>query len=169
MASMSSSILASASHVIPGVPEPTSLAFPDWIKAANSVTAWMIFVLYAGPVASLFPARQERLVKRGMVLYERLRIARKTLYAPLVALNNVANLMRESPEVQRIANCIFFFKMQPDLNRMFREEPDAARILKGRPDIIEILTNAGIVLPNLDDFIPPEAAEGGAGVPSSQG
>ena len=47
-------LLASSARVIPGIPEPSLLKFPDWIKASTSITAWMIFVLYAGPVASLF-------------------------------------------------------------------------------------------------------------------
>jgi hypothetical protein len=154
-------LLASSARVIPGIPESNSLRFPDWIKVATSITAWMIFVLYAGPVASLFPVLQDRFVKQTSNLYGRLRIARKTLYAPVYHLNNLVQLMRDHPEAQSLVNCIFFFKMQPDLNRLFRDEPDAVRLLKERPDLVKILVDAGITIPNLDEFIPTEAADNG--------
>ena len=154
-------LLASSARVIPGIPEPNSLKFPDWIKVSTSITAWMIFVLYAGPVASLFPVLQDRFVKQTSNLYGRLRIARKTLYGPLYPLHKLFQFMRDNPEAAPYVNCIFFFKMQPDLSRLFRDEPDAARMLRERPDLIEILAGAGIKIPNLDEFVPTKTVDDG--------
>jgi hypothetical protein len=157
LTSMAPSILESSARVIPGIPEPNLPKFPDWIKVATSITAWMIFVLYAGPVASLFPVLQDRFVKQTSDLYGRLRVARRTLYAPAYHLNILVQQMREHPELQALINCIFYFKVHPDLNKLFRDEPDSARILKERPDLVKILVDAGIAIPNLDEFIPTEA------------
>jgi hypothetical protein len=155
MANVTDSMLASASRVIPGVPEPTSLSYPDWVKAATSITAWLVFVLYAGPAASLFPLLQERYVKETANLYKRLRIARKTLYEPVHRLDTVVRMLREHPELQSFVNMVIFFKLQPDLNQLFQAEPDAARILSERPDLVQVLANAGVTLPKLEDFLPP--------------
>lgn len=154
-------LLASSARVIPGVPEPSLLKFPDWIKASTSITAWMIFVLYAGPVASLFPVLQDRFVKQTSNLYGRLRIARKILYGPVYPLHKLVQVMRDHPEAAPYVNGIFFFRMQPDLNRLFRDEPDAARMLRERPDLIEILVGAGIKIPNLDEFVPTKTVDDG--------
>ena len=159
MPNVGASLLASASRVIPGVPEPNKLVYPDWIKAAASITAWMVFVLYAGPVASLFPVLQERFIKETSMLYVRLRIARKALYAPIFHLNIAVSILRDNPEAQGLLNFLFFFKMQSDLNLLFSEEPNAARILSERPDLVRILNNAGITLPSLEQFFPPHATE----------
>jgi hypothetical protein len=60
---LSDALLASASHVIPGVPDPEGIKVGAGIQAGTSLTAWALFVLYAGPVASMFPMFQEKYIK----------------------------------------------------------------------------------------------------------
>jgi len=78
--SLRDAMLASASHVIPGVPDAETTKVSVGIQAGISLTAWAIFVLYAGPVASMFPMLQERYIKQVREHYETLRIARGLLY-----------------------------------------------------------------------------------------
>ena len=125
------------------------------------MTAWLIFVLYAGPVASLFPSLQERYIKETAKLYTRLRLSRTALYGPLNHLDNVVRLLSEKPELQSLVNLVLFLKLQPDLKQLFRDEPDYPRILKERPDLVQILTGTGLVLPNLDDYLAPSPPSDG--------
>ena len=69
--------------------------------------------------------------------------------------------MRDHPEAAPYVNGILFFRLQPDLSRLFRDEPDAARMLRERPDLIEILAGAGIKIPNLDEFVPTKTVDDG--------
>jgi hypothetical protein len=152
MAKVGDSVLASASRLIPGVPEPVSLNYPNWVKAGASVTAWLVFVLYAGPVASLFPSLQERYIRETAKLYTRLRLSRTALYGPLNHLDTVVRLLSERPELQGLVNLVVFLKLHPDLKQLFQGEPEYPRVLKERPDLVQILTGTGLVLPSLDDY-----------------
>jgi hypothetical protein len=79
LVSMSDALLASASHVIPGVPDADGIKVNAGIQAGISLTAWAIFVLYAGPVASVFPMLQERYMKHIADYYQTLRAIRVML------------------------------------------------------------------------------------------
>jgi hypothetical protein len=161
MAKVGDSVLASASRLVPGVPEPVSINYPDWVKAGASVTAWLVFVLYAGPVASLFPSLQERYIKETAKLYTRLRLSRTALYGPLNHLDTVVRLLSEKPELQGLVNLVVFLKLHPDLKQLFQDEPDYPRVLKEQPELVQILTGTGLVLPNLDDYPTPSSSSDG--------
>jgi hypothetical protein len=77
---LSDALLASASHVIPGVPDAEGIKVSAGIQAGISLTAWAIFVLYAGPVASVFPMLQERYTREVAQHYTTLRAVRAALY-----------------------------------------------------------------------------------------
>jgi hypothetical protein len=159
LSDLRSAILASASRVIPGVPEPNLVTIPDWVKTAASVTAWAIFVIYAGPVASLFPIIQERFVKRSSQRYAQVRMARKRLYLPLSALEQTIKITRENQGIEPLLDFVLLLKMHPDLNQLFRDAPESARLLNENPNVIQILTSSGIVLPDLKQFIIPRPEE----------
>lgn len=48
---------ASASHFLPGVPQ-VGRTFASWTEVGASATAWILFVLFAGPAASILPETQ---------------------------------------------------------------------------------------------------------------
>ena len=73
-------LLASASYAIPGIPDPSTLKLPAVIQTFDSLTAWTVFVLYAGPVASLFPRFQEEAIKRSIANYAKLRGGKRMIY-----------------------------------------------------------------------------------------
>jgi hypothetical protein len=77
---LSEALLASAAHVIPGVPDPDGIRVGAGIQAGTSLMAWAIFVLYAGPVASMFPMLQEKYIKEMADHSEQLWGARLVLY-----------------------------------------------------------------------------------------
>jgi hypothetical protein len=79
LVTISDALLASASHVIPGVPDAEGMKVSAGIQAGISLTAWAIFVLYAGPVASVFPMLQERYMKHIADSYTTLRAFRVML------------------------------------------------------------------------------------------
>jgi hypothetical protein len=66
-------LIASASHVLPGLSPPRELHIPLWIEAASSVSAWILLVIYAGPAASVFPALQQAYVTAISTYYRKLR------------------------------------------------------------------------------------------------
>lgn len=47
-----------ASHFLPNLAR-MNLEVPTWIEIGTSLTAWVLFVLYVGPAASIIPARQQ--------------------------------------------------------------------------------------------------------------
>jgi hypothetical protein len=159
LSDLRAAILASASRVIPGVPEPNLVTIPDWVKTAASVTAWIIFVIYAGPVASLFPMVQERFVKRTYRRYAQVRMARKRLYLPLSQFKVAIKIAQDNPELEPILDFVLMFKMHPDLNQLFKDGPEVARVLDENPVLIQLLTSNGIVLPDLKQFIIPRSDE----------
>jgi len=57
--SVKQSCLLSASHFLPGMVVPgVPSTLPLWTQFGPSLTAWILFVLFVGPAASLLPARQ---------------------------------------------------------------------------------------------------------------
>lgn len=60
---ISVAFLASAGRVFPGLSSPAGLKIPLWIDLGSSMTAWLLFVVYAGPAASVFPTVQAAYIK----------------------------------------------------------------------------------------------------------
>jgi hypothetical protein len=59
-----------ASHFLPGVSTPAKETnLPQWLELGPAATAWILFVIYVGPAASILPARQEAYVKRVTGMY----------------------------------------------------------------------------------------------------
>ena len=103
-------LLASASRAIPGIPDPTDLKVPAIVQTLDSLTAWLVFVLYAGPVASLFPAFQEQAIARSTANYARLRRERKAMYRYIEPLLPLQKLVRENPELSQLAKAAIQLK-----------------------------------------------------------
>jgi hypothetical protein len=63
--SLRDALLLGASHFLPGIViSGTKPALPLWAQLGPALTAWILFVLFVGPAASLLPLRQEVYVKR---------------------------------------------------------------------------------------------------------
>lgn len=67
-----SAFQASAAHVLPGL-AASSLTLPWGLTACISATAWIMFVVYAGPAASAFPALQATYISRMTTYFGTLR------------------------------------------------------------------------------------------------
>jgi hypothetical protein len=75
----SDAIMVSASHVIPGLAEPPGVKLSRVLELGIPFSAWIMFVLYIGPLASMFPAYQERYLKQIRIHYDNLRTVRGLL------------------------------------------------------------------------------------------
>ena len=159
---MRDAFLASASHVIPGMPDSTKIKVAAWIQASVSITAWMIFVLYAGPVSSIYPTLQDKYLKNTARLYIRMRRARILFKIFYTHMENILRTMKEVPELDGIIKVVTVLKVHPDLGRLFREQPELASTLNNNPDMRKFIEGCGIVLPDLEPFLqsPPSAEEG---------
>jgi tetratricopeptide (TPR) repeat protein len=151
---MEAALFASASRVIPGVPDSNSLHVSPGIQALASVTAWLIFVLYAGPVASLFPAFQERVIAQTAQSYDRLRSARKTLYRFIEPLRALRELAGEHPELIPFAKTVVLLRKQANLKEFLAGQPDYVRSLASHPEEAELLRTLGVKLPDLNALVP---------------
>jgi hypothetical protein len=70
-ASFTTTFHLSASHFLPGVQPPeTSPATPLWSNLGPAATAWVLFVLYIGPAASMLPEKQKSTVGALRDLYK---------------------------------------------------------------------------------------------------
>lgn len=158
---MRDAFLASASHVIPGMPDSTKIRVEAWIQASVSVTAWMIFVLYAGPVSSIYPVLQDSFLKKTARLYIRMRRARKTLKSFFTPMQTILGVLNEHPELDGVIKVVAALKFHPDLGRLFCEQPGLASALNSSPDIRKFVEGCGIVLPDLGPPLPnsPSAKE----------
>jgi hypothetical protein len=94
--SISGALWASASHVIPGIPDSEGIKVSRAVQAGISLTAWMIFVLYAGPVASMFPMYQEQCLKQVSEFEASLRTGRRLLYRWTDALTQLCEKTRKA-------------------------------------------------------------------------
>jgi hypothetical protein len=71
---LSSAFYFSAAHFLPGVSAPSLLsALPVWAQIGPSLTAWVIFVIFVGPAASVVPVRQAAYGARLTITYATLR------------------------------------------------------------------------------------------------
>jgi hypothetical protein len=90
-------LFASATHVIPGIPDSAGLRVDAWIQAAIAVTAWMLFVLYAGPVSSLYPEVQKRSVNQVISIHVELTTARRKMFPIIQRMKSIVAVVRNSP------------------------------------------------------------------------
>jgi hypothetical protein len=146
---LSKALLASASRVIPGVPDPSDLHVPATIQVLDSLTAWTVFVLYAGPVASLFPTFQERAITQTAANYARIRSARKSIYRFREVLRLVQKLFTEHPELEGFAKNVVLLRKQGDLRSFLLTQPDFVRSLADKPEEIGLYKSLGVALPDL--------------------
>jgi hypothetical protein len=68
-------LLASSARVLPGIEIQQGLTLPRWVEAGSSASAWVLFVLYAGPAASIFPLMQQAYVNAMSETHVKLRRA----------------------------------------------------------------------------------------------
>lgn len=152
--SLLEALLASASRAIPGIPDPSTLKVPATIQTLDSLTAWLVFVLYAGPVASLFPAFQEQAMARSAANYARLRSERKAMYRFLEPLLPLQKAVRENPELTNIAKAAIQLRALPEaeVRQAILSQPDTARALASSPVIADFMRQLGAPIPNLEEL-----------------
>lgn len=165
-------LFASASRTIPGIPDASSLRVGANIQTFASVTAWLIFVLYAGPVASLFPAFQDRIIAQTAHRYSSLRSARKALYRFIEFLRPIRQLALDHPEIIPFAKNVILLRKQSNLKEFLLGQPEYVRSLIDRPEEADLLRTLGVQLPDLEALvreIPQEAIERAVGVVAQAG
>ena len=158
--SLSEALLASASRVIPGIPDPSTLKVPTTIQALASLTAWLVFVLYAGPVASLFPTFQEQAIANSVAHYSRLRNKRTVIYRFLQPLLQLQKLVRENPELAKIAKAAIALRThsEEDVKQAFRGQPETLQALANAPAIADLMRQLGAPIPDVEELaqeLPP--------------
>jgi hypothetical protein len=77
---------SSASHVLPGL-NSAQLSLPWGLTACMSATAWILFVVYAGPAASAFPSLQASYISKMSAYF-------KTLRSTLSVQNKLIRLLK---------------------------------------------------------------------------
>lgn len=164
--SLLEAVLASASRAIPGIPDSSSLKVPVMIQTLDSVTAWMIFVLYAGPVASLFPAFQEQAIARSAANYARLRKERKAMYRFLEPQLTLRKFVRENPALAKIAKAAIQLKglTEAEVRQACLRQPDFVRTMASRPELVDFMRRLGAPIPDIDELtreLPPAPTDGG--------
>jgi hypothetical protein len=55
-------LMISGTRVLPGFTVSADLKMPLWVSVGSSISAWVLFVVYAGPAASIFPLMQQAYV-----------------------------------------------------------------------------------------------------------
>jgi hypothetical protein len=152
---LSEALLASASHAIPGIPDPSTLKVPATIQTLDSLMAWLVFVLYAGPVASLFPAFQEQAIGRSIVHYSRLRSERTAIYQFLQRLLPLQTLVREHPEIIKVAKAAVSLRThsEAETRQALLSQPETLRALVNAPTVADLMRQLGTPLPNLEELV----------------
>jgi hypothetical protein len=130
----------------------------------DSLTAWLVFVLYAGPVASLFPAFQEQAITRSAEDYARLRRERKAMYRFIQPLLSLQKLVRENPELTNIAKAAIQLRAhtEAETREALLTNPDLVRALASCPAVVDMMKQLGAPIPNLEELIqelPPPPAD----------
>jgi hypothetical protein len=90
-------LLASAARMVPGVAGPEAIKISNLVQTGASLTAWFVFVLYAGPMASMFPILLERYVRKISEANDKLRAGRRLIYTLADAVLRLENRMGENP------------------------------------------------------------------------
>jgi hypothetical protein len=153
--SLSEALLSSASRAIPGIPDSSALKVPAMIQTLDSLTAWLIFVLYAGPVASLFPAFQEQAIATSVAHYSRLRSERTAIYQFLQRLLPLQKAARENPELIKIAKAAIGLRASSELEvtQALMSQPESLRALAAAPVVADMMRQLGASIPNLDELV----------------
>lgn len=160
----SDALLASAARVVPGIPAPVTLNIPAAIQILDSLMAWLIFALYAGPVASLFPAFQEQAIARATANYSRLRTERRAIYQFREPLLPVQEVARENPQLIKIAKAAVLLRTntQDEIKEALLGQPAALRALASAPLIADMMRQLGAAVPtNLEELakqLPPPSS-----------
>ena len=167
--SLLEALLASASSAIPGIPGPSTMKVPAVIQTFDSLTAWLVFVLYAGPVASLFPDFQKQAIERSAANYARLRDERKKMRRILEPLRSLQKLFRENPNLTDIAKAAKQLSAlsEADVRQAFLGQPAAVRALASNPVLTDFMRKLGAPIPNLEELtqeLPPTPVDTGAPV-----
>lgn len=152
--SLLDALSASASCAIPGIPVPSTMKVPVAIQTFDSLTAWLVFVLYAGPVASLFPDFQKQAIARSAANYAKLRDERKKLYRFLEPLRPLQKLVRENPELAKIGKAAIELKeySEADVRNALLSQPDFVRALVSSPVIVDYMKKLGAPIPDLEEL-----------------
>jgi hypothetical protein len=153
-------LLASASCAIPGIPVPSTVKVPALIQTFDSLTAWLVFVLYAGPVASLFPDFQREAITRSAANYAKLRDERKAIYRFLEPLRPLQKLVRENPELASLGKAAIQLKAltESEVRQELLRQPGALHALANNPVIVEFMRKLGAPIPDLEELtkeLPP--------------
>jgi hypothetical protein len=151
-------LLASASRAIPGIPDSSTLRVPAALETLDSLTAWLVFVLYAGPVASLFPKFQEQAIARSVADYARLRRERKAMYRFVEPLLLLQKLAREDPALAKLAQAVVQLRTytEVEIREAFLSHPDTAqeyaRQLASSPALVDFMRQLRIPIPNSEEL-----------------
>lgn len=158
--SLLDALLASSSCAIPGIPVPSTIKVPVTIQTFGSLTAWLIFVLYAGPVASLFPDFQKEAIAQSAANYAKLRDERKAIYRFLEPLWPLQKLVRENPQLANIGKAAIQLKAntESEVRQELLRQPDALHALANTPVIADFMRKLGAPIPDLEELtkeLPP--------------
>lgn len=147
--SFSAALLASASRTIPGIPDPSTLSVPSIIQTLASLTAWLVFVLYAGPVASLFPAFQEHAIANSISHYSRLRSGRTAIYRFLQPLLVLQRIAQENPALIKIARSAIDLRThsEDEVRQAFLSQPETLQALAAAPEIVDMMRQLELRFP----------------------
>jgi len=89
-------LLASAARMVPGVAGPEAIKVSNLVQTGASLTAWFVLVLYAGPMASMFPILLERYLRKISEANDKLRAGRRLIYTFADALLRLEHRMSEN-------------------------------------------------------------------------
>lgn len=152
---LSQALLASASRAIPGIPDTSALKIPATIRILDPLTAWLVFVLYAGPVASLFPIFQERAIISSAESYAKLRSERTALYRLSEWLLQLQKLVRENPELANIGKAAIAMRehSEAEVRETLLGQPAFLRALANAPVIADYMRKLGAPIPDLEELV----------------
>lgn len=85
---LTEALIVSASHVLPGLSPPPEVHISLWVEAFSSISAWILFVIYAGPAASVFPTLQQAYIDMIGGYYKMLRATAVVLKRHIKLLND---------------------------------------------------------------------------------
>lgn len=149
-------LLASSNSVVPGIPAPITLSVPAPIRILDSLMAWMVFALYAGPVASLFPTFHEQAIASATAKYSYLRTQRRVIYFFLELLRPIRELVCKYPEIFGAIKAITRLRTmtEDEIREALSGEPLALRTLTKDPQIADIMRQLGVQFPsNMEELV----------------
>jgi hypothetical protein len=158
----------SSSRAIPGIPDASQLKISPIIQTLDALTAWLVFVLYAGPVASLFPDFQQNEIARSALDYARLRSERTALYRLRERLGPLRNLVRQQPELAEIGKAAISLRThsEAEMRQALLDEPKTLQALASAPVVTDFMRKLGAPLPDLDGLVKEVAAISEKGLPN---